>query len=206
MEPGRLLRRCRHEKTPGSKATLLSMTNEEQDFPTFQAYLHDLSPDALWDVYIHLDADQYPRRYEAVEREMTRRRLFYVSPYSTLEARLRALFLSAFLLSLCAFVLHILPGVSGAMNHAASSLSGAPVVQIAPGQTMPLFAWQAGDARACAGLLRVTRFGATAASVLATVGALYGLPLAFRHRLRHDVLLYGIVAVAASWLLLRVSG
>ena len=69
-----------------------SMTDEEGDLPAFLAYVRTLTPEALWDVQGHLEPDVYPRRYEAVRREIGRRGLFYLSPFTPDEERLRLLF------------------------------------------------------------------------------------------------------------------
>ncbi len=67
-----------------------SMTDEERDIGQFAAYVAALAPESLWDVLSHLDAERYPRRRETVLREMARRRLFFVVPYTRWELRLRA--------------------------------------------------------------------------------------------------------------------
>lgn len=67
------------------------MTDEEGDLPAFQMYLTHLTETELQEVSQYLDSDQYPRRAEAVEREVRRRNVFFVSPYTPLETRLRHL-------------------------------------------------------------------------------------------------------------------
>src|SRR4029079_14758775 len=102
----------------------LSMTDEEVDIGAYQRYLRGLTPEGLWDVYAHLDSALYPRRREAVQREIARRRLFFVSPYTEFESRLRLLFGFCLGLALLAAVFHNLPNVTGLMNHATRHLGG----------------------------------------------------------------------------------
>jgi hypothetical protein len=70
----------------------LFSSDEESDIEVYQEYLSHLSPEALWEVGGHLDAENYPRRYEAVQHEIARRRLLFVSPYTPCEAGLRRLY------------------------------------------------------------------------------------------------------------------
>jgi hypothetical protein len=74
--------------TATARVDLFSMTDEEQDIIAFQEYLRTLTPESLWDVQRHLDSDRYPRRGEAASREIARRRLFYLNPYTPLERKL----------------------------------------------------------------------------------------------------------------------
>lgn len=196
--------RRRNEATP-----LLSMTDEERDFAVFQEYLRTLSPDALWDVHAHVDADRYPRRYEAVAREMQRRRLFFISPYTTLEARLRALFGTCALLALFAGIVSGLPALSQGMNTAAQSLgASAPELPgvVAPGHTIPLFSWHAGDERLWRDLLPLARCAALSGASMATLAALFGAFPAFsRRRLRLEVLVTGVLAALVAWVVYALA-
>ena len=85
-----------------------SMTDEEGDLAAFQDYLAGLDADALWDVASHLDPEHYPRRQEAARREIARRRLFFVVPYTRFELHLRAFAFVCFSLAVLAALLRVI--------------------------------------------------------------------------------------------------
>ena len=169
------------EAAAAAPPLILSMTDEERDIEVFRAYLHTVPPDALWDILSHLDEELFPRRAEAVKREIGRRRLFFISPYTAFEQRLRMLFGGSVGLSVLAAFLHALAGVD---------------IPLEPGEHLSWFFDLAVGGPAAA---RIALFPAQFATVVGgalTVGAvvLCGWLLAKR-RLRRDVLVQGVVAV-----------
>jgi hypothetical protein len=109
MRKGNAMTPATSGETPLYLPEPLSMIDEERDIDAFKQYLRELSPEALWDVYAHLDEDRYPRRHEAVRREINGRRLLYFPLYSEFEARLRTLFFVAVIFSLLAAIMHGIP-------------------------------------------------------------------------------------------------
>jgi hypothetical protein len=181
-----------------------SMTDEEKDFGEYQSYLRTLTPEALWDVHAHLDADNYPRRAEAVCREMARRRLFYVSPYTQFENRLRLVFGMTLLFAVFAVMLHFAPVLASLANQASQELGGAGVAD--NGWRIALVAdLSKSELRTLAALSLFFRTAALL-GVAITVPALFvaGLRL-LRNRLRRDVLFCGIFTLLLTLLLLRLS-
>lgn len=167
------------------------MTDEERDFAEFQAYLTALPPEGLWDIQAHLDAERYPRRSEAVRREMERRRLFYVSPYTAREARLRSLF-----------------GLSFAAASLAASLRGIASIRIdlLPGERLTFFYdLAAGGPKAARMVLPLTCFVSVLLAAAAGVGVLLAAALLARRRLRPDVFVTGVVALTLAAGLLRFA-
>lgn len=177
--------------TPPKSGVLFSMTDEERDISSFQEYLRGLTPEALWDVQAHLDAELYPRRSEAALREIARRRLFYVTPYTLLETRLRFLYGCLVLLAALAAVLH---GVASIPIH------------LLPGETLPFFYdLAAGGPKASQMVLPLTRCLATLFLALGMAGI---LPAAFqlaRRRLRAEVFVTGVAALLLSALFLSIA-
>lgn len=53
---------------------MLHDSDEEVDLQTYRAYVRSLPYDDLRDIRTHLDEDQYPARFDALRREMERRR------------------------------------------------------------------------------------------------------------------------------------
>ena len=170
---------------------LFSMTDEEQDIAAFQEYLHTLTPEALWDVQGHLDAERYPRRSEAAMREIAHRRLFYVTPYTILETRLRRLYGCLMLFSALAAALR---GVASIPIH------------LLPGETLPFFYdLAAGGPKASQMVLPLTRFLASLFFVFSMAGIiLAGFQLA-RRRLRAEVFATGIAALLLGALFLSIA-
>ncbi|MES2459826.1 MAG: hypothetical protein V4671_04525 [Armatimonadota bacterium] len=167
------------------------MTDEEQDLPAFQEYLRSLTPDSLWDVQRHLDADRYPRRTEATSREIARRRLYYLNPYSLLERKLRFLFGCLLLLSVLAAALHGVAGIP---------------IPLLPGEKLPYFYdLAAGGPKAAQMVLPLTRFLASLCFIL----TLLSIPIAVfemaRRKLRGEVFLTGFGALLLSAMLLLVA-
>ncbi len=171
-------------------APIFSMTNEEADIDAFRDYLATVAPESLWDVRAHLDADRYPRRFEAVHREMKRRGLFFVTPYTDRELKIRAV--SAWGVGLALFVASL-----RAINLADARLQtlGAIRLRFANGEETPFFVSLAtGGAKAAHFLLPVMLPVAAVvwvATVAAAVYAAWQLRLA---RIRRDVVAIGIVA------------
>lgn len=173
------------------RVDLFSMSDEELDIAAFQEYLRALTPESLWDVQRHLDADRYPRRSEAASREIAHRRLFYLNPYSPLERKLRSLFGSLLLLSALAAAFHGVASVP---------------VPLLPGEKLPYFYDLAvGGPKAAQMVLPLTRclaslcFGLSVAGVLAAVFALA------RRRLRIEVFVTGIGALLLGFFLLTIA-
>jgi len=193
-------------QSPPQPAPAFSMTNEEADIDAFRDYLGGVAPEALWDVRAHLDAERYPRRFEAVHREMRRRGLFFVTPYTERELKIRAL--SAWGLGLALFAASL-----RAINIADARLQtlGAIRLHFADGEETPFFVNLAtGGARAARFLLP---FALPAAAVvgLATVGAaVYAVALQRQGRLRPEVALIALIASAGAtgllWWTWRAAG
>ena len=171
--------------------SLFSMTDEEQDIAAFQEYLHTLTPEALWDVHRHLDAERYPLRSEAAGREIARRRLFYVTPYTILETRLRRLYGCLMLFSALAAALR---GVASIPIH------------LLPGETLPFFYdLAAGGPKASQMVLPLTRSLASLFLVLSVPGTLLALVQLVRCQLRAEVFATGIGALVLGALLLLIA-
>jgi hypothetical protein len=167
------------------------MTDEEQDIAAFQEYLHTLSPESLWDVQRHLDADRYPRRNEATTREIARRRLIYLNPYSPLERRLRALFGCLLLLSTLAAALHGIAGIP---------------IPLLPGEKLPYFYdLAAGGPKAAQMVLPLTRCLASLFFAVSTAGVLIAAVQMARRRLRAEVFATGLGALLLSGLCLILA-
>ena len=165
-----------------------SMTDEEGDLVAFQDYLGALDADALWDVSSHLDPERYPRRHEALGREIARRRLFFVTPYTGFELRLRGLALVCLSLALLAALLRLI---------------GSWELEVPTYVRLPFFTDLAvGGPRAarlvCPLALLAAGAGA-AATLFAAVAALF---LLARRRIRADIAaVIGVCALATVFLL-----
>lgn len=180
-----------------------SMTDEERDIGAFQYYVRALSPDALWDVRAHLDAERYPRRSEAITREMTRRGLFFVSPYTPGELRIRALLVVCVAVAALALLLRFLPAGLSAAQAWLGARFGVSTVEVAPGQRLPFLTGLA----ACGTEIALVAFPVfRAAAILAAVflPLLLGrcLLLFRRRRLRRDIVFMAGIATALVWGLL----
>jgi hypothetical protein len=193
------------EEGQGSALSVsLSMTDEERDIGAFQWYLRGLTPEALWDVHAHLDEDRYPRRSESVRREMARRRLFFVSPYTEFESRLRCLFGLCCVLAVLAALFHNIPNLADLVSRATHSLGGSD-----PSPTGRSFALDAtlspSESHLIAALARFF-YDSAVVTALATIIAL--VPAAVRlsrHNLRRDVLITGLIAFILALGLLRAA-
>jgi hypothetical protein len=167
------------------------MSDEEQDIVAFQTYLHSLTPESLWDVQRHLDTDQYPRRTEAVVREISRRRLIYLNPYSPLETRLRSLFGCLLLLS--------------ALAAALQGVAGIPI-PLLPGEKLSYFYdLAAGGPKAARMVLPLTRCLASLCFIVSAAGVLIAAFQMVRRRLRGEVFATGIASLLLSALLLFIA-
>jgi hypothetical protein len=192
------------EEGRSALSTSLSMTDEEVDIGAFQRYLRGLTPEGLWDVYAHLDSDLYPRRSEAVGREMTRRRLFFVSPYTEFETRLRLLFGFCLGLALLAALFHNIPNAAGLMSHATHDFGGS--IATPNGGSLALDAdLSPSEARLMAGLARFFYDGAFLTAFASVIVLPPAMVRFMRHRLRPDVLLTGLIAVVFALFLLRAA-
>jgi hypothetical protein len=170
---------------------LFSMTDEEQDIGTFQEYLRTLSPESLWDVQRHLDADRYPRRTEATSREIARRHLIYLTPYSPLERKLRLLFGCLLLLSALAAALHGVAGIP---------------IPLLPGEKLPYFYdLAAGGPKAARMVLPLTVFLASAFFAASAAGVLIGIFHLAHRRLRAEVFATGIASLLLGFLFLLIA-
>ena len=185
----------------------LSMTNEERDIVAFQEYLRTLSPEALWDIHAHLNSDRYPRRYEAVQREMSRCRLLYFPLYNEIESRLRHLFFAAVIFAAFAAGIHLIPEAIAGMARASQELGGDNGGASAYGQALrqatQIYDLSTREVETLNALTRLFR-GLTEICLLATALALpVAAYRAFRRRLRPDVVITGIIAALIATLLLR---
>lgn len=168
-----------------------SMTDEEGDLLEFQAYLLRLSPEELWDVHAHLDNDRYPRRSEAVRRELLRRRLFGVSPFTANETRLRNLFGACAGVALFCILLRAVAAIH---------------IDLLPGERLPFFYDLAAGgpkvAQAFLPFVRMLGMSLWAASIGGVVLALWGV---VRRRVRGEVLGTGIAVLPVVALLLWLA-
>ena len=164
-----------------------SMTDEEGDIARFAAYLGGQPPEALWDIYSHLDAERYPRRREALLREMERRRLFFVPPYTRQEIRLRTfLGVAVFVAALAAFL-----------------RAAAGVVIDAPYERLPFFTDLAvGGPKAARLVLPVVALAAHVLGLMTFVSTFGALLLLARRRIRGDIAAMAVLASAVILALL----
>lgn len=167
------------------------MTDEEGDLVEFQAYLHSLTPEALWDVLSHVDEDLYPRRREAAQREVLRRRLFFVTPYTPAEVRLRGLFGCSLLASALAAGLH---GVASIPVH------------LEPWEHLTFFYdLAAGGPPAANMVLPLERFLATVGEAGVLVGVAIAAVRLIKRRLARDVFASGVGALALGAVFLAIA-
>ena len=168
-----------------------SMTDEERDITAFQEYLRSLTPESLWDVQRHLDADRYPRRTEATSREIARRNLFYLNPYSPLERKLRLLYGCLLFLSTLAAVLHGVASIP---------------IPLLPGEKLTFFYdLAAGGPKAAQMVLPLTRFLASLCFGISMAGSLVAIVQMVRRRLRAEVFITGVVGLLFSAMMLWIS-
>ena len=168
-----------------------SMTDEERDIAQFSAYVTTLAPDCLWDILSHLDEDRYPRRHEAVLREMARRRLFFVVPYTQRELRLRAFLLTSVFLAALALLL---------------SIVGSFTIEASLHIRLPFFTDLAvGSPKAARLLLPMVLPLACIAAAGTILATLYALCLLTRRRIRRDIAAMGVMATLAILLLLCLA-
>lgn len=155
--------------------------NEEADVEQYDEYLRGLPPEALWDVLGHIDPEQFPRRHERIRREISRRRLLFVSPYSAAELRLRSIVGSCF----------------GCAALAASLRAvGSYQIQIEPWQHLSWFYDLAvGGPPAARMILPFVRLLACCGLIVAFTCVISAVVGVFRHRTRGD--LAAIITVAA---------
>lgn len=165
-----------------------SMMDEEGDLAAFQDYLAALDADALWDVSSHLDPERYPRRHEALGREIARRRLFFVTPYTRFELRLRDLALVCFSLAVLAALLRLI---------------GSWTLEVPTYVRLPFFTDLAvGGPRAARLVCPLALLVAGAGAVATLAAAIAALFLLARRRIRADIAaVIGISALAILFLL-----
>ena len=177
-----------------------SMTDEEGDIGAYHAYLRTLTPEALWDVYAHLDEDHYPRRAEAVRREVARRRLFFFSPYTPAESRLRTLFGVMLFCAALAVMLHHVPGVFSGANRLSDEIGGMGMSPTGRPLTLTTGLTN-GELGVLHGLSKFFRFAAWFCVVLSVPALLFATVRSVQHRLRLDVLIMGVLALLITFAL-----
>jgi hypothetical protein len=161
-----------------------SMTDEEGDLPAFHIYLTHLSPSELQEVLQYLDSDRYPRRAEAVEKEVARRNLFFVSPYTPLETRLRHLWGTCVGLGVLCVALGLVGNVP---------------LRLLPGEKLPFFFDLAAGGPPAARLVFPLFRLLTLFLLAASVYGLFFAGLALRHnRLRTEVWWTGVICVTVA--------
>jgi hypothetical protein len=182
----------------------LSMTDEERDIGEFQRYLSGLTPEALWDVHAHLDADLYPRRSEAVRREIAHRRLFFISPYTEFEARLRCLFGLCCGLAVLAALFHNIPNLAGLVTHVTRNFGGS--IPSPTGRSLALDAdLSPSEAQLMASLARFFYDTAAIAAIATVISLIPATVRLVRHNLRRDVFITGLIAFILALGLLRAA-
>ena len=187
----------------------LSMTDEERDIAAFQLYLRKLPPEELWDVYAHLDADRYPRRHEAVRRQMNRCRLLFFPLYNEFESRLRCLFFTAVIFAAFAAVIHGIPLAMEAMARTAQEMGGdatptnyGQALRYATLHVSGLSERESDGFHAWMCFFR----GLTMVCLAVMAGILpYAFYRALRRRLRPDVVATGVIAALIAGGLLRLA-
>ena len=179
--------------------------DEEHDFPAFRAYLAGLSPEELWDVWAHLDQNRFPRRTEAITREITRRRLFFLTPYTEAELRLRTISVGSVLFACLAACIRGIPALVGLIAHIAHEL-GAENSGYVPGQRVSFMpGLTGGEEKLLAALLPLTRNAACVATVVLGGAALYALMRFTQKKLRRDILITVWAALFIAGGLLRLA-
>ena len=167
------------------------MADEERDIGAFQAYVAALGPTELWDVLSHLDEEHYPRRRETVLREMARRRLFFVTPYSRLELGLRNFLLLTLFLTGLTLLLHAV---------------GASTLEPPPYGRLPFFTDLAVGSPKAARLLLPVFLPVAAAAAVATVPVTgYAVYLLWRRRAQIDLVVLAVLATLLSGGLVLLS-
>ena len=186
-----------------------ALTDEERDNGAFQQYLRTLTPEALWDIGAHLDRDRFPRRGETVAREMARRRLIYVSPYTAFEARLRGIFGWSVTLAALAAALRAVAG--GLFLIACNSVVrmfgwGGYKINLEP---VEHFSWfidlAVGGPKAARIALPLALLLATGGLVLTLGGVCVCVWRLRGRRVRPDVLITGVCALVVIGVLTRLA-
>lgn len=158
---------------------LFLRTDEECDIAQFRGYLATLSPEALWDVVSHLDRERYPRRSEAIRRELALRRLFFVVPYTRRELQMRAFLGAAVFWAVFAALLHLVAQVT---------------IDLAPCERLPFFTDLAvGSPQVARLLLSVVLPLAKVGAMASAATAPWCLFLAARRRLRADIAVLAVL-------------
>lgn len=168
-----------------------SPLDEERDIEAFQDYLRHLGADALHDIQAHLDTERFPRRGEALERELSRRRLFFVCPYTGAELKIRTILSVCLCLALLAAVLRVI---------------GSVTINLHPSERLPFFTDLAvGSPRAARIVLPAAQSAALIGSVLSALLTVRALYLLARRRIRRDIALLALFLTAATLLLTRCA-
>jgi len=168
-----------------------SMTDEEGDLDAFHHYLRTLPPDALWDILSHLDEEQYPRRHEATQREIARRRLLFVTPYTAQEIWLRGMFGWSLLLAVLAAALR---GIASQQ------------IDLYPGQRLTFFYDLAVGGPPAARMVLPLERTVACLGEIAVIGAVsYAVFRCLHRRLRPDVLMTGVAALTLGGLFLLLA-
>lgn len=165
--------------------------DEERDIEAFAGYVATLTPDALWDVLSHLDEDRYPRRREVVQRELTRRRLFFVIPYTRFEMAVRT-FLAAVLLAV------VFLAALAALVYVIASFD----IEAPYGSVPNLKGLALGNPRAARAMVPVVLPFALLAAAATYPLTLYVLFQLLRRRVRREIVLLCLMAAFGVGLLL----
>jgi hypothetical protein len=183
----------RDPETPPLPERVLSMTDEEGDIQEFRHYLAALSADSLRDILVHLDEEQYPRRIETVRREIVRRRLFFISPYTPFESNLRTIF-----------------GCSVGFAILTATLRAIGSFEIALQPWEHLSSWffdlAVGGPAAARSVLPFALFATACAGGISTGAVIVALYHSARRRMRRDVLATGVVALVLVAMFARLAG
>ena len=168
---------------------VLSMTDEELDILEFRDYLFSLPSESLWDIVLHIDPELYPRRIETVRREIARRRLFFISPYTSFELRLRVVFGASVALMLLTAALRAI---------------GLFSIHLDPGEHLSwFFDLAVGGPEAARVVFPVARIVAIGGSAVTAGGIGIAAWHVARRRMRPDVLVMGLLAAFALWVISR---
>lgn len=167
------------------------LADEEGDIDAFRAYLRPLPTESLWDIRSHLDADHYPRRYEAVAREIARRNVFFVTPYTTQEAWLRGMFGWSLLLAALAAALRAI---------------GSIPIDLQPWEKLSFFYdLAAGGPKAARMVLPLERFLAMVGEAAVLAGVVVASVRCLGRHLSREVLATGIIALVLGALFLCLA-
>jgi hypothetical protein len=196
---------CLDDEQPSDAPGPFSMIDEEGDFEAYQEYLRTLTPEALWDVHAHLDEEHYPRRADAVQREIARRKLFFFSPYTRIEARLRVLFGITLLCAVAALLLHHVPTLHIAANHLSDEIGGMGASPVTGRPLTLVTGLTSHELRVLNTLNAFFRTCAWFGIALIVPALLVAMVHLARHRLRPDILVMGVLMLLLTFGLLYLG-